>query len=157
MDRFLNHATLMDAVSKWRDRYNYHDDPTVCAGMDMIIEIIESLDSADVVPKDFHERCLQLEIRKRIASEQAVPKWIRVQDRLPEDVIDPASIAHVKSIKVLVAIKNKNGMTVRTQTRFKQNRYLGGKPLTEWKWRYSAGEVTHWMPLPEPPKEDTYE
>lgn len=85
--------------------------------------------------------------------EAAAPKWISVEERLPEDALDPAKKTPFKVIKVLVAIKAKNGSTVRTQTRFKETRYPGGKPVTEWKWRYSAGVVTHWMPLPEPPKE----
>lgn len=85
--------------------------------------------------------------------EAQVPKWISVEERLPEDTLNPAKDTPFKSIKVLVAIKAKNGITVRTQTRFKETHYPGGKPVTEWKWRYSAGEVTHWMPLPEGPKE----
>lgn len=35
------------------------------------IEILEKLPAADVVPKDFHERCLQIEIQKRMALEKA--------------------------------------------------------------------------------------
>lgn len=85
--------------------------------------------------------------------EAQVPKWISVEERLPEDTLAPAKKTPFKAIKVLVAIKAKNGFTVRTQTRFKETRYPGGKAVTEWKWRHSAGVVTHWMPLPEPPKE----
>ena len=81
-------------------------------------------------------------------------KWISVEDMLPEDCIDQSK--DIKTIKVLVAIKAKNGWTVRTQTRYKSTcggRY--GEPLkVTWFWgRFSAGEVTHWMPPPETPKE----
>ena len=78
-----------------------------------------------------------------------VPEWISVEERLPEDGID----SKVKSIKVMVAIKAKNGWSIRTQTRFKETRYRTGEAVTVWRWKYSAGEVTHWMPLPELPKE----
>ena len=72
--------------------------------------------------------------------------WISVKDRLPEELLKGTKR---KEIKVLVAIKNKRGWTVRSQLRvldwFEKN----------WMWKYSAGEVTHWMPLPKPPKENS--
>lgn len=76
-------------------------------------------------------------------------EWISVKDHMPEDDLPEGSKA--LQIKVLVAIKSKNGYTVRTQNRIRQERAWEGK-YTEWYWRYSAGRVTHWMPLPEPPK-----
>lgn len=81
----------------------------------------------------------------------AAPKWISVEDRLPEDDLPEGS--EVKLIKVLVAIKAKNGVTVRTQTRHQRTLYdTRREPFFDWEWRYSAGKVTHWMKLPEPPK-----
>ena len=81
-------------------------------------------------------------------------KWISVKGRLPEDCIDKSK--DIKNIKVLVAIKAKNGWTVRTQMRCKNvhYRYFGADPQISWYWRHSAGDVTHWMPLSEPPKEE---
>lgn len=79
-------------------------------------------------------------------------EWISVEDRLPEDCIDKSK--DIKQIKVLVAIKAKNGWTVRTQNRCKNTHYeyFRDEPEVTWYWRHSAGEVTHWMPLPEPPQ-----
>lgn len=77
-------------------------------------------------------------------------EWISVKDRMPENGNE-----NQKAIKVLVAIKSKNGITVRTQTRFQDRLYHADGYEICWKWRYSAGEVTHWMPIPEPPREDT--
>ena len=78
-------------------------------------------------------------------------EWISVSDKLPEDCI-PKDYKH-KTIKVLVAIKAKNGITVRTQNRFQDHRYVNvGEKEYYWTWRFSAGEVTHWMFLPEPPR-----
>lgn len=76
-------------------------------------------------------------------------EWISVKDRLPEDDLPEGS--KKMRIKVLVAIRNNKGVyTVRTQTRA-----LGGSyhVSEEWEWgKHSYGDVTHWMPLPEPPE-----
>lgn len=77
-------------------------------------------------------------------------EWISVEDRLPEDVL-PTDYKH-KTIKVLVAIKGKNGVTIRTQQRFLDYIYRDDKRTAFWTWRFSGGDVTHWMPLPEAPK-----
>ena len=90
---------------------------------------IDELPRADVVPKS---------------------EWISVDERLPEDTL-PSDYKH-KTIKVLVAIKAKNGVSIRTQQRFLDYTYKDGKRTTYWTWRFSAGKVTHWMPLPEAPK-----
>lgn len=84
--------------------------------------------------------------------EDAQPKWISVKERMPED--DLPEDSDVKAIKVFVAIKAKNGITIRTQLRHRRVLYdTRGEPFFDWEWRHSAGNVTHWMPLPEPPKE----
>lgn len=77
-------------------------------------------------------------------------KWISVKDRLPEDEL-PEDSKRLQ-IKCLVAIKGKNGYTVRTQNRIRQEQSWSSKePFTDWYWRFAHGEVTHWMPLPKPP------
>lgn len=77
-------------------------------------------------------------------------EWISVEERLPEDTI-PDDYKY-KTIKVLVAIKGKNGVTIRTQERFLDYTYRDDKRTAFWTWRFSGGNVTHWMPLPEAPK-----
>ncbi len=77
-------------------------------------------------------------------------EWISVEERLPEDTI-PTDYKY-KTIKVLVAIKEKNGVTIRTQKRFLDYAYRDDERTAFWTWRFSAGNVTHWMPLPEAPK-----
>jgi hypothetical protein len=77
-------------------------------------------------------------------------EWISVEERLPEDTI-PDDYKH-KTIKVLVAIRGKNGVTIRTQQRFLDYTYRDDKRTAFWTWRFSGGDVTHWMPLPEAPK-----
>lgn len=71
-------------------------------------------------------------------------RWIPVAEKLPEDFLPKGR----KQIKVLTAIRADNGVyTVRSQLRF-----LCGWSRPRWEWKYSAGEVTHWRYLPEPPK-----
>ena len=75
--------------------------------------------------------------------------WIPVTERLPED--DLPKCSKVKQIKVLTALKGDNGVrTVRSQMRFRCTWYSDAEP---WAWKYSGSKITHWMPMPEPPKE----
>lgn len=43
----------------------------------VIIQNLKDIPAADVVPKDFHERCLEIEIQKRIALERKMGHWIK--------------------------------------------------------------------------------
>lgn len=93
----------------------------------------------DAVPLDFHNLCLEIgraEIEKRIALAKK-NKWVSVEDRLPE------------AGKIFVT----DGKTVTISNGAWLYRSLEGK--TRVPANYGAGlTVTHWMPLPEPPKED---
>ena len=67
--------------------------------------------------------------------EAQVPKWISVEDRLPEKAGKYLVHAHhwVKGVPSIITTAL----------------FYGGK----WD-KYNAYTVDHWMPLPEPPKED---
>ncbi len=62
-------------------------------------------------------------------------KWISVKDRLPED----------RKERVLVKIKDANNII--GHPGMDTDRYMGER------WVRWGHNVTHWMPLPEPPKE----
>lgn len=67
--------------------------------------------------------------------EAKVPKWISVEDRLPEE---PGEVLMALYGRVCIAWYHIDG------------RFESGSGLV-----FSAEKaVTHWMPLPEPPKED---
>ena len=77
--------------------------------------------------------------------EARVPKWISVKDRLPEDDVDV----------IVYAVSNNGGYTI--VITFHTHK-LYGLNIEGWAppWQYftSSYTITHWMPLPEPPKEE---
>ena len=91
------------------------------------------------MPKQMAEDALayiqQLEMRH--GKDINVPRWISVEERLPEDVITSWLIYANSDIETACWTHDKYGLA--------------------W-WFFVDGEyaigVTHWMPLPEPPKEE---
>ena len=74
--------------------------------------------------------------------EAQVPKWISVEERLPET-----------QVTVVLALKRDGGgsrIAIGSRAHWTPFRYYidGGTCAVD------AGRVTHWMPLPEPPKEE---
>ena len=80
-----------------------------------------------------------------------VPSWIPVTERLPED--DLPNDSKVRQIKVFVAYKTNGRWVTRTQIRAKGYWHSNDK----WEWIKGTDPITHWMPLPEPPKEEDHE
>ena len=77
-------------------------------------------------------------------------KWISVKDMLPEELPENQG---KKVIQCLVSLKSTypNGKP-NTQKRQRQLQWYGAKGWV-WEWsRIGACRVTHWMPLPQPPK-----
>lgn len=81
-----------------------------------------------------------------------VPQWIPVTERLPE-LNKEVLVYAVGKIDGFI------GSSVYALTeRFLFKFFPSGKGTEEWRspWQYFMGdyEITHWMPLPEPPKEE---
>lgn len=79
--------------------------------------------------------------------------WISVKERLPEDL--PENEGR-KVIPCIVALKScyPNGKAT-IQKRQRQATYDYDNNLNGWEWsRIGKSRVTHWMPLPEAPKEE---
>lgn len=94
--------------------------------------------------QEYHQLCAEALERSR---------WIPVTERLPEDDLPADSVR--QQLKVLVAIKKENGSyVIRTQTRVRQ-KFYAAKRFGNWYWgKHAYGDVTHWMPLPNKPKEE---
>lgn len=76
-------------------------------------------------------------------------EWISVEDRLPEADF-PKDTKRV-SIKVLVCSAHGS---VRTLSRQRWITNLSPLKYHDWEWSKNAKNITHWMPLPEPPRKE---
>ena len=75
-------------------------------------------------------------------------KWIKVSERLPEDVYGRDR----KQITVLVCTESRKISTASRQRVFKWNSTkLEWVELNEFEWS-NRKRVTHWQPLPQPPE-----
>lgn len=88
--------------------------------------------------------CVQTMHRDTLAMiqqlEAQVPKWISVEYRLPEDQRSVLTVNGHGEIRIMG---------------------LWSKRGDEWTWVHNDrmmhyNDITHWMPLPEPPKEDDH-
>lgn len=81
-------------------------------------------------------KVMQMEIDRLLASR--TPKWIPVTERLP--------FAESGDVSQKVLVTDGQDMAIAELFNFE---------ICEPYWSYTGiGEVTHWMPLPEPPKEE---
>lgn len=74
----------------------------------------------------------------------AQPKWISVKERLPE---------HDQLVLYRELVKTKNGQAYE----FDYGEYDSERQVfygQYFNYRWLGWDVTHWMPLPEPPKEE---
>lgn len=80
-------------------------------------------------------------------------KWISVNERLPEvaSTHKRSGYTFTNSVRVLCVCVQKDGKTM-VKEGFLQLWGYNQEPY--WKIPGSIDSVTHWMPLPEPPKED---
>lgn len=118
-----------------------------------LIEILENTESAiywNSEDKGFIQKIADHLLTNGVtfAKDTNVPSWIPVSERLPEDDLPKDSKS--KQIKVLVAYMVNGYWVIRTNLRKKGKRH---RRPDEWAWSVSA-PITHWMLLPEPPKEE---
>lgn len=110
--------------------------PTGLCFRTLLKDTIAYIQQLEQINADFAERTAQLEAQ--------VPKWISVEERLPED-----------NLNVLVYAIGNNENSVIAMTSYTHNMY--GYNIEGWRspWQYFFYEykITHWMPLPPAPKE----
>lgn len=77
--------------------------------------------------------------------------WISVEERLPEN--DARIKKHIDADFECLTVLVYNGVVKQTNRYFcKKSKF--GLPKTD-GWVWASCNVTHWMPMPEPPEEDT--
>ena len=80
-------------------------------------------------------------------------EWINVKDRLPD--VDKTESQFETTTVIAFASDG------RVRPMMYERAYVRGKTVRRWKWiwdrLYDGDKTTHWMPLPEPPKEETAE
>lgn len=91
-------------------------------------------------------------IEKQPAADVAPVGWISVKDKLPEPEQDVLVIAHGWSGRLLYIGSYQR---MEAETSWLTGVTSKASDWSLWGWSYlREPEVTHWMPLPEPPKED---
>ena len=109
--------------------------------------IVDNVPTLEVVPMDFHERCLDLEIKRRFEVEKKVPRWRSVKDELPQ----PGEVVLVFAVGKYECFIGETKYALCQQLEHRN----GEKSWTEpWQFFHTDFEITHWMPLPEPPKDE---
>lgn len=88
------------------------------------------MDASDQIERDQKENA---------ALREKVPQWISVSEKMPTD--------HIK--RYLISFKDAGGGIV------DMARYIHGIGWECNNWEVPQELITHWMPLPEAPKEDT--
>ena len=77
--------------------------------------------------------------------EAQVPKWISVEERLPED--DSAVLVYAVG-------NNENSCVAMTSYTHHMHGYNIEGWRSPWQYFFYERKITHWMPLPELPEED---
>ena len=91
-----------------------------------------------------------------IANGVTVQQWIPVTERLPEDDEQLHFYDDGRMRCVTVLAYTEYGRSIpknRLLVRRTGNEFLDQQATDGWKWARGTEEVTHWMPLPQPPKE----
>lgn len=130
--------------------------PTGLCFRTLLKDVFAYIQQFEQINADFAERTAQLEAKNgewvakchileaRAGKDMNVPRWISVEERLPED-----------NANVLVYAIGNNEHSVIAMTSYTHNMY--GFNIEGWRapWQYFFHEykITHWMPLPSAPKE----
>ena len=102
-----------------------------------------------------HSPCFEVEqvVNALIANCVTVQEWIPVKDKLPEIVSTHKRYRSTikKSIRVLCVCVQKSG---KTMVKEGYCEWYNDYPEPRWQIPGTIDDVTHWMPLPQPPKEE---
>lgn len=115
------------------ERFDYDGWVDTAMVMEKAADAIEELTAV----AESYKRSMEAWADEATRAHEMMPRWIHVTERLPEDGSDV--LAYVNNSRITAANYDKGTW---------QDCVMGRLYLTE------EGFVTHWMPLPEPPKEE---
>ena len=145
----MDYKDIANQLRKWANGDTCEDCPAkddlaFCAA-DAIRELLSKVEELEARNKRLEEArenanaaCAKWEGLYRAELEKK-SAWVSVRDRLPEKgeyVLVYANTKYINSKKVCI------------------DRLEDGEKTAVWMYTHGWFEVTHWMPLPEPPKEE---
>lgn len=115
-------------------------------------KLIELLKDADELPFDTYDGAVDFLIANgvTIVPDNNVGKWIPVTERLPDLELVDAEANDMDVYPCLCVIKHQRARGGRYVTKL----FYDGENFMDRDMCLWTLETTHWMPLPEPPKED---
>ena len=135
---------------KMRFVYEIGDAPCRSCGIGDVLDAVEDFPSADAIEST--RKAYQM-MAEAYEAEVTKSRWIPVTERLPE-----------KGLEVLVFAEGKidgffgdTAIAISKRCDFKIFTDSEGVEVWQSPWQYfmTDYEITHWMQLPEPPKEET--
>lgn len=102
---------------------------------------------------DMQELYLPVHFMDLVEDEPTVGKWISVKNRLPEEKVNPIT----QDFTEVICFCDFGGIPRRTDIRtYKFGKRCWAEGGHFWHdGQVMDGVITHWMPLPEPPEEET--
>ena len=119
-----------------------------------LVEIVcDAMESDGCIGHCNHSPCFEVErvVNALIANCVTVQEWIPVKDKLPEIVSTHKRYRSTikKSIRVLCVCVQNSGKTMIKEGYCE---WYNDYPEPRWQIPGTIDDVTHWMPLPQPPK-----
>ena len=129
---------------------------SVCRFFEAVDMAVTALLEQDVPDKDVGKYEMvpksDMEIILHEVANRSKPMWISVKDRLPEPDVEVLLIAHGWNNREIYVGKLKR---IEAERSWLTGLETKASDWTIWGFSYlKEPVVTHWMPLPKPPKED---
>lgn len=134
-DRLIRLSDALAAMRKLADSSELKDFGVGYSFLPKVGDALRAVEEAKAVPMDYHDRCMELEIKLRLDAERSAPRWHSVKDKPTED-----------GISCLVWLDDDCGYDLA--------KYAGNG-----KWlMYDGFDITrlvrYWIPRSEPPKNE---
>lgn len=133
-DRLIRLSDALAAIRNLAGSSEFKDFGVGCSFLLEVGDALRAMEEAEAVPKDYHDRCMELEIKLRQDAERSSPQWHSVKDK-PTGDGTPCLVWHNDDFGYEIA------------------KYANGRWIM-----YGCHDVTplvqYWMPLTEPPKDE---